>query len=267
MKCNHCGNEFGKGNVCQHCGTDKVTALGEFSGYSVPENKGNAQIAPAAPVSSSIPPYSSMICWKCGEVIPGDSKYCPVCQTQLFVICPQCGYKYSAKYHNCSQCGTNREDYMKAQELAALAKQLEEKKRRDEEEQKKKLEELRQKKMEELRQIKLEEERKIKIEEEQQKMRAKGKRIDMMDKQRARNYIEKMAVYLAGTPFLISNIERRLEIMDRYVSDHLLAHPLVNVIISAVIKDRLYWSGQNCLQAYNLSREIDRVCDSKRIYY
>lgn len=77
---------------------------------------------------------ATISCYKCGSMIPADSKYCPVCQVQLFLDCPKCGHRYSAQYHNCNQCGTNREDYLKAQELAAVAKQLEEKKKKEEEE-------------------------------------------------------------------------------------------------------------------------------------
>ena len=32
-----------------------------------------------------------MFCYKCNNVIPGDSKYCPRCQIKLYVTCPKCG--------------------------------------------------------------------------------------------------------------------------------------------------------------------------------
>lgn len=133
MRCNKCGNEFGTGENCQHCGADKVAALGDFPGYSVPGGQNHPTIDTSS-FTSRIDPLSSIICWKCGEVIPADSKYCPVCQVQLFVVCPKCGHRYSAQYANCNECGSNREEYVKAQELAALARQLEEKKRKEEEE-------------------------------------------------------------------------------------------------------------------------------------
>lgn len=34
MKCNICGKEFGNSVKCEHCGADRVAALGNYSGYS-----------------------------------------------------------------------------------------------------------------------------------------------------------------------------------------------------------------------------------------
>ena len=56
-----------------------------------------------------------MFCYKCNNVIPGDSKYCPRCQIKLYVTCPKCGVEYSSQYSNCNQCGTNREEYLLTQ--------------------------------------------------------------------------------------------------------------------------------------------------------
>lgn len=53
-----------------------------------------------------------MFCYKCNNVIPNDSKFCPYCQIELFVICPKCGVKYSSQYPACNQCGTNRIEYL-----------------------------------------------------------------------------------------------------------------------------------------------------------
>lgn len=58
-----------------------------------------------------------MFCYKCNNVIPGDSKYCPRCQIKLYVTCPKCGVEYSSQYSNCNQCGTNREEYLRAQRI------------------------------------------------------------------------------------------------------------------------------------------------------
>lgn len=72
-----------------------------------------------------------MFCYKCNQVIPANSAFCPWCQTELFVTCPKCGNKYSSQYPACNQCGTNREAYM--QELKRLeAKRLEEERIRNE---------------------------------------------------------------------------------------------------------------------------------------
>ena len=125
MKCNRCGQEFGKGNICQHCGADKVAALGEFSGYSTPKKRATKksrqmidnQAATPSPQHVE-PPISTQICWKCGEIIPLGN-YCPVCGQELFRKCPQCGNQYSSQYHICPNCGTNHLEYEKAQAKAA----------------------------------------------------------------------------------------------------------------------------------------------------
>lgn len=56
-----------------------------------------------------------MFCYKCNNVIPGDSKFCPCCNVELYTTCPKCGVKYSSQYQICSQCGTNREEYLRRQ--------------------------------------------------------------------------------------------------------------------------------------------------------
>ena len=104
MICNRCGKEFGTGDTCRHCGADKVGALGEFNGY--PERGRESPHMSSSPGIPYIDTLSTSICWKCGEIIPIDSKYCPFCGEQLFVSCPKCGHIYS---------GTNREQYLKQQ--------------------------------------------------------------------------------------------------------------------------------------------------------
>ena len=111
MTCNKCGKEFGSGDTCQHCGADKVGALGEFNGY--PERGGASHNMSSSPGTPHIDTLSTSICWKCGEIIPRDSEYCPFCGEQLFVSCPKCGHRYSAQYPNCNKCGTNREQHLK----------------------------------------------------------------------------------------------------------------------------------------------------------
>lgn len=56
-----------------------------------------------------------MFCYKCNNVIPSNSKFCPCCNVVLFTTCPKCGVKYSSQYLICNQCGTNREEYLLAQ--------------------------------------------------------------------------------------------------------------------------------------------------------
>lgn len=117
MKCAVCGKEFGTGSNCKHCGSDKFTGLGNYSGYNAPVVNDNTQVsfesAERQNLNSSPQPDNpgSIICYACGEIIPSDSKFCPYCSTGLFVICPKCGHKYSSQYPACNQCGTNREKF------------------------------------------------------------------------------------------------------------------------------------------------------------
>lgn len=64
--------------------------------------------------ASQIPQQPQMMfCYKCNQVIPSNSTYCPYCQVKLFTECPKCGAKYSSQYPSCSQCGTNRQEYLR----------------------------------------------------------------------------------------------------------------------------------------------------------
>ena len=92
MKCNKCGQEFGKGETCQNCGADKVSALGEFSGYESEKRepvlgpkksteKGNQTYFPSSP---------NAVCPFCGEIIPADAEYCPFCRKAQKTKCLKC---------------------------------------------------------------------------------------------------------------------------------------------------------------------------------
>ena len=72
-----------------------------------------------------------MFCYKCNQVIPANSAFCPWCQTELFVTCPKCGHKYSSQYPACNQCGTNHEAYLIEQKTLET-KRLEEERIRNE---------------------------------------------------------------------------------------------------------------------------------------
>ena len=67
------------------------------------------------PITASQMPHQPqmMFCYKCNQVIPSNSTYCPYCQVKLFTECPKCGAKYSSQYPSCSQCGTNRQEYLR----------------------------------------------------------------------------------------------------------------------------------------------------------
>ena len=63
-----------------------------------------------------------MFCYKCNNVIPNNSKFCPYCQIKLFTECPKCGEKYSSQYPACNNCGTNREEFLQMQRREAERK-------------------------------------------------------------------------------------------------------------------------------------------------
>lgn len=106
MKCNHCGQDFGDGLNCKHCGIDRVEGLGSYSGFR--------------PSSDSVPFHEeptvlsnntkTSLCFKCGEIIPANSSFCPYCGTPLFVTCPACKKKHPSQYPFCPYCGTNSND-------------------------------------------------------------------------------------------------------------------------------------------------------------
>ena len=137
MKCNKCGEEFGKGETCQNCGADKVSALGKFTGYTTPKprsiKKAIATPSPSTSISSPhVEPVSSQVCWKCGEIIPLGN-FCPACGQELFRICPNCKTKYSSQYHICSNCGTDHRKYEKEQELERVRQKKREEEQKEEE--------------------------------------------------------------------------------------------------------------------------------------
>ena len=118
MKCTICGKEFGEGATCQNCGVDRVTGLGNYSGYSAPSTVSSKASVPQSvnphqnvTIEPKIVKVDSIVCYSCGEIIPADSKFCPHCSKDLWVKCPQCGKTYSSQYPACQYCGTNRAEY------------------------------------------------------------------------------------------------------------------------------------------------------------
>lgn len=122
MKCPKCGEEFGNGNSCAHCGVDRVSAFGEYIGFD--SNNETGSIAKDG-YSNHPMSYNTAVCYSCGNVIPSDAKFCPYCHIELFVNCPKCGHRYSSQFPGCPECGTDRAKY-----LAYIAEQ--EAKRREE---------------------------------------------------------------------------------------------------------------------------------------
>lgn len=119
MKCNICGKEFGNSVKCEHCGADRVTALGNYSGYSpsaVPNSVNKTQAFSEPSVCNETKGTGFSVCYACGEVIPADAKYCPKCAKKLYEICPKCGKTYSSQYTICQYCGTDRIKYIEEQQ-------------------------------------------------------------------------------------------------------------------------------------------------------
>ena len=148
MKCNICGQEFGSGAYCQHCKADRITALGNYAGYTSPNAAAKATNDSVVNAGSTTCPTKQydknnfMVCYNCANVIPVDSEYCPCCNTELFKICPKCGHKYSSQYEICNKCGTNRKEYLKEQDELKRRQQEEERKRQQEEERKRQYREM-----------------------------------------------------------------------------------------------------------------------------
>ena len=141
---------------------DKVSEKAIWEG-SIPSEDENTQFA-----SSIQSQPQMMFCYKCNNVIPGDSRYCPYCQVELFTTCPKCGAKYSSQYPACSKCGTNRQEYLQAQKREQERKEaIERENRRQKEIQERKRQE------EELRRKKEQEER-----ERQERLKAYAQQAD-----------------------------------------------------------------------------------------
>ncbi len=170
MRCNHCGKDFGDGLNCQYCGIDRVEGLGSFNGFD-PDTKGVSHLSPGSttPGGISVTDSKNMLCYSCGEIIPGDSVFCPICRTRLYVTCPKCGRSYSSQYDNCNQCGTNRQDYLDKLEQEKQKKLREEAEKQKIESLKRKEEQERQRREEAARRRREDEAREQKERQEAQK--------------------------------------------------------------------------------------------------
>ena len=131
MKCSICGNEFGDGINCQNCGVDRVTGLGNYKGFEGP----NIDFENESSSFSKFGSTKTMVCYKCNEIIPAESLFCPICGIMLWVKCPNCGHEYSSQYSICNKCGTNRNQYLKEEEeKERIKKEKEEEEKRIEQE-------------------------------------------------------------------------------------------------------------------------------------
>lgn len=107
---------------------DKVSEKAIWEG-SIPSEDENTQFSS---FQQSQP--QMMFCYKCNNVIPGNSKYCPCCKVELFTTCPKCGAKYSSQYHICNQCGTDRDEYLRLQKIERERQEAIERKMRHQQE-------------------------------------------------------------------------------------------------------------------------------------
>ena len=88
-------------------GNNKVSEKAVWEGSISPDNN-------TPSIASQMQTQPQMLfCYKCNNVIPGNSTFCPYCQIKLIVECPKCGAKYSSQYPACNQSATNREEYIK----------------------------------------------------------------------------------------------------------------------------------------------------------
>lgn len=170
MKCNVCGKEFGNGANCQNCGSDLITARGNYKdgGYTIPTLPPKNEDGETPKTKPLTPPIAnnSIICYNCAEVIPDDSEYCPYCRIQLFVVCPKCGHKYSSRFIVCNHCGTEREEYLEKQRKLEQQRQEQLRKQQEVERQRK----LEQERQERLRKQQQEEERQRQLRERLQQL-------------------------------------------------------------------------------------------------
>lgn len=128
-------------------GNNKVSEKAVWEGSISPDNN-----TPSIASQMQTQPQM-MFCYKCNNVIPSDSTFCPYCQIKLYTECPKCGASYSSQYPACSKCGTNREEYLQMQRREAERKaaierenrrrqEIEERKRKEAEEEKERQERL-----------------------------------------------------------------------------------------------------------------------------
>ncbi|QIW23845.1 zinc-ribbon domain-containing protein [Sulfolobus sp. S-194] len=71
--------------------------------YPNPPQQPQQQQKPVTPQPQQV---KKIKCWKCGEEVDADAKFCPYCGASLAPIkCPKCGYVNQAGAKFCSNCG------------------------------------------------------------------------------------------------------------------------------------------------------------------
>lgn len=267
MKCNVCGQEFGNGAYCQHCNADRITAFGNYSGgYNAPVSPKNVASNASNPTlgyGSGNDSYNSpkrsgirnngeqffMVCYKCANVIPVDSEYCPCCRTKLYEVCPKCGHRYSSQYKICNKCGTNKEEYIEEQrkierQQREEARQRQEAARKEEEARQREIEEKRRQEQrwkEESERRRRAEELKRQRDEAAKEAELKGKILQSDAYKEASNFINDM--HSCVSEKLARRMKRRTIFSNifKYIGLLCLLVGFTTYIIGAIISDD--WTG------------------------
>ena len=123
------------------------------------------------------------MCFKCGEIIPSDSEYCPYCLVSQYVRCPKCGFRYLAQYPGCYKCGTNREQYIKQKEEERIKEEQRKKEEEEAERVKRVKEEMARREKEEIVRRKKEEEEAEQRRREEEARERRKKEAEEKDRQ------------------------------------------------------------------------------------
>lgn len=130
--CERCGHHVSSDALfCSNCGTklprskDRVEEAALWEGVVPNSSPIESSVNTPQPPGVKSPdlyfaPEREIVCYNCNSIIPGDSRFCPVCRVELFQSCPKCGNLFSTKYCNCNHCGTNIEQFLKQQGLGGI---------------------------------------------------------------------------------------------------------------------------------------------------
>ena len=205
-----------------------------------------------------------MFCYKCNNVIPGNSTFCPYCQIKLFVECPKCGTKYSSQYPACNNCGTNREEYLRAQRREQERKEAierENRRKRLEEERRKKEAEAERERQELLRRYEQQENERAYRKENDEIMKTKeyettysilSEALTALDNKKNRN--EKKAFLLHSLFYIFLVISSIIDLANRNmelfstIGIIIFLIGLIGLVVNAVHKNIREWQEEYLMQ-------------------
>ena len=197
-------------------GNNKVSEKAIWEG-SIPSENENTQFSPFPQSQPQM-----MFCYKCNNVIPSDSKYCPCCKVELFTTCPKCGAKYSSQYHICNQCGTDRDDYLRLQKIERERKEATERENR------------RQREIQERKRLEEEQRRKKEQEERERQERLKALAQQAEENLQKEAYLKKNDEIMHTQEYIDSYSLLSMAIEDyekRSFNTDILVVPLYTIII------------------------------------